>query len=142
LNTIAVLHIIAKQVLHIIAKTNCMHCNANTGPHICRLYIVGFENHFKFVANISNKLYFYNGQMDKVYLYSMHILYYAKMHCLTILNGNIHCINKRFTYPIAASLGHSLHILPRFSDSSPSIRSQLIEVRLDRAMISIFSLIF
>jgi hypothetical protein len=44
--------------------------NANTGPYICRLYVVEFENinDFKFVANIPNKLYFYNGQVDKVYL--------------------------------------------------------------------------
>jgi hypothetical protein len=65
--------------------------NANTGPmsYISRLYVVEFENDFKFVASISNKLYFYNGQMDKVYL-NAYTVYEATMRCLTILNGNIH----------------------------------------------------
>ena len=110
--------IIIRLIVMYLAKLN-----ANTGPmsYISRLYVVEFENDFKFVASISNKLYFYNGQMDKVYL-NAYTVYEATMRCLTILNGNIHCINKRFTYQ--SSLGHSLHI---FSDSSPSIRSQLIE---------------
>jgi hypothetical protein len=98
--------------------------NANTGPYICRLYVVEFENDFKFVANISNKLYFYNGQMDKVYLYAYTVRSNDALSDNSKRKYTLY-INKRFTYP--ASLGHSLHILPHFSDSSPSIRSQLIE---------------
>ena len=48
--------------------------------------------------------------MDKVYIFYIHILYKAMMHCLTIQNGNIHYINKRFTY--TASLGHSVNFPP------------------------------
>jgi hypothetical protein len=41
--------------------------NANTEPYIPYLYDIDFENDFKFGSNISDGLYFYNGQMDKVY---------------------------------------------------------------------------
>ena len=46
------------------------------------VYVNDFENDFNFGANFSNKLYFYNGQMDKVYFIYIDE---AMMHCLTIL---------------------------------------------------------
>jgi hypothetical protein len=76
--------------------------------------VIDFENDFKFGSNISDGLYFYNGQKDKVYIYSYTYTVGSNEHCLTILNGNVHCINKRFTY--TASLGHSLYILPGLSE--------------------------
>ena len=108
--------------------------NANTGPYICRLYVVEFENDFKFVANISNKLYFYNGQMDKVYLYA----YTVRSNDIDALSDNS---KRKYTlYKVLLTL-QALGTLYIFSDSSPSIRSQFSNRRLDRAMICVLSLI-